>query len=467
MAQIRSLWMLALLFPNLITLAFTVSLLDPDGTQIFVFTISRHGDRSPVHELPDDPCRDFWANGYGQLTKLGAEQHAALGEFFRHSYPGFFPSKYHKDDVLFRSSGMERTIMSANSFIRGFYKHQLAERDYIPPPVYSIPVINDHLLKMSGNCPEYTKRLDNLMASKVTVDAVRHYSATIDLLRKNIPSAFPPDPNPSQLLRSAWAICDTVVIWVNRNVPGRPPWATDKLSNQCMEVLSDKQYSRFALRSVTRLRGGPLAAHLLRLLRVRANVELGQKKSDEGFQSSLLPLVLPDDWSEEMTKRRRLVAYFAHDSTMAALMNHLDIHNHLLPPLASCLMVELHHVPEPRLPDDEFFVRFRYRNVTDYLDSRTYTLWPPACGSQNIAFKSNYLCSLTRLENSLIGTYASDVKSECLGRWSSFKLLNETEGCHYQELMLLVLVQFVVMLYLLGRLNGRPFSLWSSVNLLR
>lgn len=34
------------------------------------FQISRHGARSPTKPFPNDPYKDVWPQGYGQLTKV-------------------------------------------------------------------------------------------------------------------------------------------------------------------------------------------------------------------------------------------------------------------------------------------------------------------------------------------------------------------------------------------------------------
>lgn len=66
------------------------------STLLFVFTLSRHGDRTPLHQPLNDSYKSLWSNGKGQLTRLGVQQHVELGRYIRQQYGAVLPAEYHK-----------------------------------------------------------------------------------------------------------------------------------------------------------------------------------------------------------------------------------------------------------------------------------------------------------------------------------------------------------------------------------
>lgn len=121
----------------------------------------------------------------------------------------------------------------------------------------------------------------------------------------------------------SWKACDSVTILVNHNAPHRPSWLTPEIYADCVHLLDWKQYIRFSRAALTRLHGGPLLAHILRLLRTRANAQLlatGRKVS-----RSELPAPHGHEMLSNATVNHSLVSYFAHDSTLAAVLSHLGI----------------------------------------------------------------------------------------------------------------------------------------------
>ncbi|KAH9588286.1 mitochondrial acyl carrier protein, variant 2 [Schistosoma haematobium] len=165
---------------------------------LMVFILCRHGDRSPVHTFPTDPYRKLWKMGYGQLTTYGAEQHQELGRIIRKMYSGFVPEVYHKDETLFRSSGTERTLMSANNFIRGFYHLEKKSTNNVPP-VFSRLAHEDHLLKMSSKCPKFKRLFHHLMNSSVVSQKANTLRNFFDFLEHTTVFACQNDPTYSVL----------------------------------------------------------------------------------------------------------------------------------------------------------------------------------------------------------------------------------------------------------------------------
>ncbi|KER33559.1 hypothetical protein T265_00662 [Opisthorchis viverrini] len=351
---------------------------------------------------------------------------------------------------------------------------------------------------------------------------------------------FPENPTPVGRLRVGWKICDPVGVWVLHQLPW-PHWLTSEIAQQCARMLDFKHYIRFSTPALTRLRGGPLVAHMLRLFRTRANLELSRSSSAEqkklakplplvaptsglevvgsgqrliayfAHDSTLaavlshlgifnrmldfkhyirfstpaltrlrggplvahmlrlfrtranlelsrsssaeqkklakpLPLVAPTSGLEVVGSGQRLIAYFAHDSTLAAVLSHLGIFNRLKPPVASSLIVELHQNPTAA---DDFLVRFRYRNHTRPNDTFVYSLWPPACGPSQLAQESGFMCSLAQLESAMTGTYLVELDAGC--EEAIREDLDVMANFYYPLLLSLLFANLLLFLYLWRR----------------
>ncbi|CAH8556175.1 unnamed protein product [Schistosoma bovis] len=420
---------------------------------LMVFILCRHGDRSPVHTFPTDPYRKLWKMGYGQLTAYGAEQHQELGRIIRKMYSGFVPEVYHKDETLFRSSGTERTLMSANNFIRGFYHLEKKSTNNVPP-VFSRLAQEDHLLKMSSKCPKFKRLFHHLMNSSVVSQKANTLRNFFELLEHTTGYTFPIDRSSSDNFYTAWRICDPVTIWVDHSLPSLPRWVTSDVYKQCSNLLDYKHFIRFSKPQLTRLRGGPLAGHIMDLFRERINQEL--KNSDHDMDSP-----------EQL--HRRFVAYFAHDSTLAALMSHLGVYNGIKPPLASCLIVELHRSLSS---SNNFYLRFYYLNETKLplKTDKIVNLWPTKCETHNhIDGKQlNYSCPFHKLELSLQGTYATDIAAECYDndainnvktthmKPSGIKMLESY--CYHPQLLTFIFIQTAIVCYFVARFLPIPIA---------
>ncbi|KAA0184762.1 hypothetical protein FBUS_03735 [Fasciolopsis buskii] len=244
----------------------------------------------------------------------------------------------------------------------------------------------------------------------------------------NVAQLFSPQRQlPSKLLLGSWKACDSVTILVNHNASHKPSWLTPEIYADCVHLLDWKQYIRFSRASLTRLHGGPLLAHILRLLRTRANAQLlatGRKVS-----RSELPAPHGHEMLSNATVNHSLVSYFAHDSTLAAVLSHLGSFDSRKPPLASTLIFELHEI-HWKLPEDShsthdsdpFYVRVIYRNYSwpesERTDS-TIVLWPAGCVGEPVTPNqynpghTNW-CWLYQLESTIRDTYAKSEPDECV-----------------------------------------------------
>ena len=145
---------------------------------VFVMTLFRHGDRSPLN-IPtkskkklffDPPNKIFflpdynyiWKDSPGTLTKKGIEQSLVTGKELRKIYvedKKFFDPQNEIDQIYFETGNIRRTMRTANSIIFSIFEEQLANST-IP----LLPIIThsfyDWKLNPFGNCKnidEYKK----------------------------------------------------------------------------------------------------------------------------------------------------------------------------------------------------------------------------------------------------------------------------------------------------------------------
>lgn len=94
--------------------------------------------------------------------------------------------------------------------------------------------------------------------------------------------------------------------------------------------------------------------------------------------------------------RRKLVMYSAHDTTVSGLQMALDVYNRILPPYASCHLVELY------MDQGEYYVEMFYRNETQH---EPHPLTLPGC---------NHSCPLSKFADLLAPVIPGEWASECL-----------------------------------------------------
>ena len=167
----------------------------------FIFEHFRHGARSPCSGgfvNNTDDLGGKWTN-YGSLTKVGIKQHYNLGIRNRKFYDGFISREYNPEEIKVYCSNYNRTIMSAQAQLLGFYntmsfKHIKKNDDIIgeekiinKAKLHSIiPPINLFENKFKGNketfeivfgekfkCPLHKEMVDKNVKS---IDSIKTFS---------------------------------------------------------------------------------------------------------------------------------------------------------------------------------------------------------------------------------------------------------------------------------------------------
>ncbi|KAF3827136.1 hypothetical protein GH733_002622 [Mirounga leonina] len=114
-------------------------------------------------------------------------------------------------------------------------------------------------------------------------------------------------------------------------------------------------------------------------------------KLKELSELSILEILNHMKSATQPSNRRKLVMYSAHDTTVSGLQMALDVYNGLLPPYASCHIMEL-----------EYFVEMYYRNETQH---EPYPLTLPGCTPS---------CSLTEFAELIAPVIPQDWSTECM-----------------------------------------------------
>ena len=323
-----------------------------NSTLQLVQVVFRHGARTPVLVCPTDPHREQWLDeGLGQLTNQGKRMQYELGQFLRKRYDGFLSAQYHENFTVVRSSDVDRTLMSAEANLAGLYPPKGRDRwnpdlPWQPIPVHTEPVTSDRLLSFMSACPRYMVELKRVLGTTPLRLVDRQNQPLYDYLSLHCGA-------PIRDLEQTMLLYDLLLIEHSRNMT-LPDWATATLApfNATVfpNILSPLNELSFDLLSydkvLRRLGGGALLADMTN--------HLSQKVS-----ATLSP------------PNRKLFMYSGHDSDVAALLGTLGVYNGIAPPLASCVIFELH-----RDTSGSFFVKLFYRNDTTV---EPYPLRLPNC----------------------------------------------------------------------------------------
>jgi len=141
---------------------------------IFAVTLIRHGDRTPSSEIKNSKFTYQFPEGIGGLTSLGMHQEYLLGKRMRKRYVDqlhLLPPNYQVGSMYVLSSPLDRTLMSAQSFLFGFYppgtgpklNNNISALPYVvqPIPIYIADADQADLLRPEHvNAKRYHQILD-------------------------------------------------------------------------------------------------------------------------------------------------------------------------------------------------------------------------------------------------------------------------------------------------------------------
>ncbi|KAI5126009.1 prostatic acid phosphatase isoform X3 [Manis pentadactyla] len=337
----------------------------------FVTVVFRHGDRSPIETFPNDPIKESsWPQGFGQLTQLGMEQHYELGQYLRRRYGKFLNESYKHEQVYIRSTDVDRTLMSALANLAALFPPEgisvwNPNLPWQPIPVHTVPVSEDQLLYLPfRNCPRFQELEKETLKSKEFQKRLHPYKDFIETLPKL--SGYH-----GQDLFGIWSrVYDPLFCEGVHNFT-LPSWVTGDTMVKLRELSELSLLSLYGIhkqKEKSRLQGGVLVGEILNHMRSAA----------------------------QPASCRRLIMYSAHDTTVSGLQMALDVYNGILPPYASCHLMELY------LEKGEYFIEMYYRNETQ---REPHALTLPGCTPS---------CPLMRFAKLVTPVIPKDWPTECM-----------------------------------------------------
>uniref|UniRef100_A0A183BZ22 Lysosomal acid phosphatase n=1 Tax=Globodera pallida TaxID=36090 RepID=A0A183BZ22_GLOPA len=357
---------------------------------VFVHTVWRHGDRTPVFIFPNDPNQEeVWSQGFGELTtvsasefgsdmtltlKRGMAQQVKLGHFLRKRYIeqlGLLSSQYNSKEVYVISTDVNRTIQSATANMIGMYSAGARwGTDYpdvpewpsafVPVPVHTYEFKKDPVGLTRSFC-QRTNELFDLVAQSPEYQQLNESSLTIMEKVSEYAGA-------EITLSNLWTFIEAVNI--ERTHGLKPPeWAVQIVS-QLIAIntklidfnsgLGLKPFLGidFAV-EVPKMLGGTFLWQIIERMDQKIEClknKAYQNQSPKGILANKLPSACR--WMNSL----KYYAHSAHDMTLAALFStfqfdHADFDRNGLPDYAACALIELWRVSQR----DEFYVKVLYR----------------------------------------------------------------------------------------------------------
>lgn len=301
--------------------------------------IWRHGDRSSGHTYPNDPYKGFWKNGPYQLTERGMAQAYDLGIYLRGKYGHLLSDRYHANEIYVRTTDRDRTKMTAQCVMAGLYSPrkyntwQSKSTPWIPFPLHSKEMSYDWLIQVQQDPEEDCPKCDIMLAdihksSDAYAKTISTYSSFFEKIQKLTGNDTP------------YNIYTILNIFDNLNCLREnghllPDW----VDGTVMKTLED-------------LAGISIGARFV-------DLEGAYSKTLSKMRNGIILEKMVDNMKKriKLETELSLVGYSAHDSTVTPLLVSLGAYNWILPPYASCVMIDLHENAE-----NDYSVEFWYRN---------------------------------------------------------------------------------------------------------
>ncbi|CAG5017008.1 unnamed protein product [Parnassius apollo] len=203
-----------------------------DKEMSLAFVVNRHGERTPsVNELSLSGEKEKLKNltyieGFSGLTNVGKRTAYQIGKFIRHRYgsQGFqlLSNIYHQNEISVRSTGKERTKMTAGVALAAVYPPEVAQqwdevlgKVWQPVPYSALPLSEDYLLYFT-NCKRFKDLLENVKKESIHEEFVM-FNDLIPILKTQTGRNFTENPmlflTIIQLFRSQVALGIHVPQW--------------------------------------------------------------------------------------------------------------------------------------------------------------------------------------------------------------------------------------------------------------
>lgn len=273
--------------------------------------------------------------GQGELTNVGIRQHFLLGAELRQRYiegKKLLQMRFNASEVYFRSTDVNRTLISAESQVLGLYPlgagplfaqettafppislhiqifpNHTRKQAFQPLPIHTVPANTDFLLQPSAACARLHHSLHSLYSSPRFQQVCSSNPSLLLLIMNTANLTY------SQAVERLPYVVDN---WVcNREVGNRLP----------------EGVTEGVMRNATRL--------FDRIFSMRVETEENRRLFASAFFLELADLLDKVRKGREKSKFR---LYSAHDDTLAGLLSGLQAFNSALPPFASSLLFEVY-----------------------------------------------------------------------------------------------------------------------------
>lgn len=356
--------------------------------------ITRHGDRTPIKTFPN--TKSVWPEGLGQLTWLGMEQHYELGQMFRKRYVeehGLVGSEYRGNEVYVRSTSKERTLMSAQSFMHGFYPPTHGAKrlpgGLQPVPIHAFAKHHDIVLYAYKNCP----RIKDMQHSVKQGTEWREMEEKTAELRANLSALFGAELGLKHFTSLA-TLLKQEIIHKKQMIDGFPMEHLETIKSAGEWVLRQK----YATREMGSLGSGKIFEEILSTMRPHLTSAKPAKESP------------------------KFVLLSAHDGTLLALLTALNVPDFHIPPFAAYLAFELYTWPDDHtgerafvkvvyngeplgLPGCQANGQCAFAGFEQLLRESTSPNWYEACGAE-ICFEKDLVLDVGAAKKSVGGRKA-------------------------------------------------------------
>jgi lysosomal acid phosphatase len=277
------------------------------------------------------------------FSQTGKQQHYELGKWFRQRYNSLVSEKYNNTEMRVQSTDVDRTLMSAQANLAGFYpptgKDVWNENvPWQPIPVHTTPEKLDDVLAAKKPCPVYDYELKKLYKSQ----EFKAFDKKIMPIYKYLTMYAGKTVNSLQSVQNIYSCLHIEEIYGFK----LPEWAAEVYPTKLFPISG----LSFAVKTYTpllaRLKSGPLLKEILTHFKNKTTKKINQKY-----------------W-----------VYSAHDTTVANMLNTLGVFKSLgyhNPPYTSTVMFEL------RQFGSEYRVQVFYKNTT----AEPEPLDLPGCGT--------------------------------------------------------------------------------------
>ncbi|XP_055307986.1 prostatic acid phosphatase-like [Sitodiplosis mosellana] len=319
---------------------------------IFAHTLCRHGDRNPYYSFPNDiwKAEEHWLpGGYKELTNIGKRQMYVLGQYLFGRYRNLLQNgAYSPNTVYVQSTDIDRVLMSAQTCLTGMFypsPEQMwmgSHLDWLPIPVHTQLHKEDYTLATYKRCNRFDYLMIEYLKTEEYTGLFKKYGSLFQYLEVNSGKKLPTLVDINDLY-------DTLSI---QKLKGKqlPKWAESVMvPGGDFEYLSMFYFQIFTSTTGTkRLKSGFLLKEIL-----------------DRFTKKTQSKLSPD---------RVLFLYFAHDNTIANMLNSLGLYKLHHITYASCLFFELYKT------DTRPYVEIFYKNSSE--TNIPLLLEIPNCGTK-------------------------------------------------------------------------------------